>query len=160
VLDQAVERSGRPDAYQGPNLELARQLYAKFADIDPASMQTAPAGQPPQGCGAAGEGRLVPPSAGSFGQAVIDAAHYLAERAITAGDWERALSASERGLRCCPASDVLLADRAQAAETSGLSVGSLATRALREALKDVDPRLGLIPPDAELDAARVTGADS
>jgi len=93
-------------------------------------------------------------------QSVIDAAHYLAERAFAAGDWERALWSSERGLRACPTSDVLLADRSQAAAAGGVSTGELATRALREALRDLDPRLGLTGPDPDPGASRVTVVDS
>jgi hypothetical protein len=93
-------------------------------------------------------------------QTVIAAAHHLADRAITAGDWERALTATERGLRACPDSELLLADRQQAATTGGVSGGTLATRALRDALRDLDPRLGLTMPDANATSSRVTTVDS
>ncbi|WP_245720946.1 C40 family peptidase [Nocardia pseudovaccinii] len=70
-LAQAVEQSA-PAAYAG-QLDLAKQLYAMFADIDPASMPAPQAGQPPAGCGATGSG--APLSAGGpFGQAVVEAA--------------------------------------------------------------------------------------
>ncbi|MFE9328232.1 C40 family peptidase [Nocardia sp. NPDC052278] len=70
-LAQAIEQSA-PAAYAG-QLDLARQLYAMFADIDPASMPAPQAGQQPTGCGGNGSGAPNTPT-GSFAQAVIDAA--------------------------------------------------------------------------------------
>ncbi|MEV0766378.1 C40 family peptidase [Nocardia sp. NPDC050435] len=70
-LAQAVERSA-PNAYAG-QMELARQVYAMFADIAPATMPAPQAGELPGGCGSTGSGAPVTP-AGPFGQAVIDAA--------------------------------------------------------------------------------------
>ncbi|MFX0576230.1 C40 family peptidase [Nocardia nepalensis] len=70
-LAQAIEQSA-PAAYAG-QLDLARQLYAMFADIDPDSMPAPQAGQLPMGCGAGGSGAPLS-SAGPFGQAVIAAA--------------------------------------------------------------------------------------
>jgi hypothetical protein len=91
-------------------------------------------------------------------QTVIDAAHYLADRAIQAGDWEGAVWAIERGLRACPASDVLLEDREHARAIGGVSSGALATQALRDALRDLDPELGLTVPDPG--SSRVTVVES
>lgn len=70
-LAQAIEQSA-PAAYAG-QLDLATQLYAMFASIDPASMPAPQAGQQPTGCGANGSGAPLTP-AGPFGQAVIAAA--------------------------------------------------------------------------------------
>ncbi|WP_433664650.1 C40 family peptidase [Nocardia sp. CA-128927] len=70
-LAQAIEISG-PAAYAG-QLGLARQLYAMFANIDPASMPATGAGQPAAGCGSGGSGAPLT-AAGPFGLAVIQAA--------------------------------------------------------------------------------------
>ncbi|RDI43582.1 C40 family peptidase [Nocardia mexicana] len=71
-LAQAIEQSA-PAAYSG-QLELARRLYAMFADLDVASMPATPAGQPAAGCGTGGSGTPVPGEASEFGAAVIAAA--------------------------------------------------------------------------------------
>ncbi|NKY43594.1 C40 family peptidase [Nocardia cerradoensis] len=71
-LAQAVEVSA-PNAYAG-QLDLARRLYAMFADIDPGALPAAEPGQSPTGCGpeAGSPGEPVPAS--GFGQAVVAAA--------------------------------------------------------------------------------------
>ncbi|WP_245668394.1 C40 family peptidase [Nocardia xishanensis] len=69
-LAQEIERSA-PNAYAG-QLELARRLYALFADIDPASMPRTPAGAPAAGCGPNGSGTPLPAQASEFGRAVIE----------------------------------------------------------------------------------------
>ncbi|WP_435592138.1 C40 family peptidase [Nocardia sp. bgisy118] len=69
-LAQEIERSA-PNAYSG-QLELARRLYALFADIDPASMPRTPAGAPAAGCGPNGSGTPLPGEASEFGRAVIE----------------------------------------------------------------------------------------
>ncbi|MGW0251112.1 C40 family peptidase [Nocardia goodfellowii] len=76
-LAQAVERSA-PNAYAG-QMDLARKVYAMFADIAPATMPAPQAGQLPGGCGPTGSGAPLTP-AGPFGQAVIDAAMYWLRR--------------------------------------------------------------------------------
>ncbi|WP_327116494.1 C40 family peptidase [Nocardia sp. NBC_01730] len=68
-LAQAIERSA-PNAY-GAQLELARQLYVMFADIDPGSAPAAP-GEPALGCGPTGSGTPLPAEASAFGRAVIE----------------------------------------------------------------------------------------
>lgn len=62
-LAQAIERSA-PNAY-GSHLDLARRLYALFADVDPTAVPGATAG-----CGADGSGAPLQPGS-EFGQAVI-----------------------------------------------------------------------------------------
>ncbi|WP_433709703.1 C40 family peptidase [Nocardia sp. CA-084685] len=75
-LAQAIEQSA-PNAYAG-QLELARQLYALFADIDRASMPRTTAGSPASGCGSTGSGAPLPAAASAFGRAVIEhAARWL-----------------------------------------------------------------------------------
>ncbi|WP_327119005.1 C40 family peptidase [Nocardia sp. NBC_01730] len=69
-LAQAIERSA-PNAY-GAQLELARQLYALFADIDISSIPRVSAGSPAAGCGTTGSGTLLPAEASAFGRAVIE----------------------------------------------------------------------------------------
>ncbi|MGV9822946.1 C40 family peptidase [Nocardia xishanensis] len=69
-LAQEIERSA-PNAYSG-QLELARRLYALFADIDPASMHRTPAGSPAAGCGPDGSGTPITAEASEFGRAVIE----------------------------------------------------------------------------------------
>ncbi|VFA96271.1 C40 family peptidase [Nocardia cyriacigeorgica] len=71
-LAQEIERSA-PNAY-GRHIELARQLYAMFADLDPGSMPRTPPGAPASGCptGNTPSGQLPPTS--DFGTAVIEAA--------------------------------------------------------------------------------------
>ena len=71
-LAQAIEVSG-VNAYAG-QMDLARHLYAMFADIAPASLPTATAGQPASGCGANGSGALLPGATSDFGAAIIAAA--------------------------------------------------------------------------------------
>ncbi|WP_228539361.1 C40 family peptidase [Nocardia sp. XZ_19_385] len=74
-LAQAVERSA-PNAYAG-QMDLARKVYAMFADTAPATMSPPQPGQLAAGCGPTGSGAPTTP-AGPFGQAVIDAAmHWL-----------------------------------------------------------------------------------
>ncbi|MEV5835380.1 C40 family peptidase [Nocardia sp. NPDC052112] len=70
-LAQAIEQSA-PASYTG-QLDLAKKLYAMFADIDPASIPAPRAGQQPMGCGGNSSGAPLTPT-GPFGQAVIDAA--------------------------------------------------------------------------------------
>ncbi|MBY8862034.1 C40 family peptidase [Nocardia sp. CA2R105] len=70
-LAQAVERSA-PDVYSG-QLDLARRLYAQFADINVATMTSAP-GQLLTGCGSDGSGAPVSGNGGTFGAATIAAA--------------------------------------------------------------------------------------
>ncbi|WP_280366274.1 hypothetical protein [Nocardia abscessus] len=69
-LAQAIERSA-PNAYAGQS-ELARRLYATFADLDPASMARTPAGSLAAGCGTTGSGTTLPVEASAFGRAVIE----------------------------------------------------------------------------------------
>ncbi|MEV0027917.1 NlpC/P60 family protein [Nocardia sp. NPDC050793] len=69
-LAQEIERSA-PNAYSG-QLELARRLYALFADIDPASMPRTMPGSPAAGCGPGGSGTPLPAEASEFGRAVIE----------------------------------------------------------------------------------------
>ncbi|MEV3965888.1 C40 family peptidase [Nocardia sp. NPDC050193] len=69
-LAQAIERS-EPVAYR-QHLALAQDLYAMFADLDPASMPRTPAGSPAAGCGAGGSGAPLSSESTAFGQAVID----------------------------------------------------------------------------------------
>ncbi|MGY1898403.1 C40 family peptidase [Nocardia gipuzkoensis] len=69
-LAQAIERSA-PNAYAG-QLELARRLYAMFADLDPGSMPRTPVGSPAAGCGTTGSGTPLPAEAKGFGRAVIE----------------------------------------------------------------------------------------
>jgi cell wall-associated NlpC family hydrolase len=69
-LAQAIERSA-PNAYAG-QLELARRLYAMFAELDPGSMARTPAGSPAAGCGTTGSGTPLPVEASAFGRAVIE----------------------------------------------------------------------------------------
>ncbi|WP_283780214.1 C40 family peptidase [Nocardia sputi] len=69
-LAQAIERSA-PNAYAG-QLELARRLYAMFADLDPGSMPRTPGGSPPAGCGTTDSGTPLPAEAKEFGRAVIE----------------------------------------------------------------------------------------
>ncbi|MFE3757935.1 C40 family peptidase [Nocardia tengchongensis] len=71
-LAQAVEMA-KINAYAG-QLDLARDLYVKFADIDPASLSSARAGQPASGCGPNGAGMLLPGASSEFGAAIIAAA--------------------------------------------------------------------------------------
>ncbi|WP_280184422.1 C40 family peptidase [Nocardia gipuzkoensis] len=68
-LAQHIEQSA-PNAYAG-QIELARQLYQRFADIDP---RTAPAsaGAAPTGCGSGAASVLSPAEASAFGRAVIE----------------------------------------------------------------------------------------
>ncbi|MGW5217379.1 C40 family peptidase [Nocardia sp. NPDC004085] len=68
-LAQAIERSA-PNAYAG-QLELARRLYAMFADLDPGTMPRTPAGSP-AGCGTTGSGTPLPAEASAFGRAVVE----------------------------------------------------------------------------------------
>jgi cell wall-associated NlpC family hydrolase len=69
-LAQAIERS-EPDAYH-QHLALAQDLYAMFANLDPASMPRTPAGSLTAGCGPSGSGAPLSGEATVFGQAVID----------------------------------------------------------------------------------------
>ncbi|MFE3725818.1 C40 family peptidase [Nocardia sp. NPDC059154] len=69
---QAVEVA-KVNAYAG-QMDLARNLYAKFANLDPASLSTAQAGQPAIGCGLNGAGMLLPGASSDFGSAIIAAA--------------------------------------------------------------------------------------
>ncbi|MCM6774424.1 C40 family peptidase [Nocardia sp. CDC159] len=68
-LAQAVEKSA-PNAYAA-QLDLARKLYAMFADIDTTS---GPPGLPAPGCGSQGSGAPLVGQGGSFGAAVVRAA--------------------------------------------------------------------------------------
>lgn len=69
-LAQQIERSA-PNAY-GAHIQLAHQLYALFAAIDPTSMPRTPAGSPAAGCGPTGSGAPLTGEATAFGQAVIE----------------------------------------------------------------------------------------
>ncbi|MGO4644048.1 C40 family peptidase [Nocardia sp. 2YAB30] len=69
-LAQAIEHSA-PNAY-GAQLELARRLYALFADIDVSSMPRTSAGSSAAGCGPTGSGTPLPAEASAFGRAVIE----------------------------------------------------------------------------------------
>ncbi len=71
-LAQAVEMSA-PNAYAA-QLELARRLYAMFADIDPSSLPATMPGQPVTGCGPGPGASGGPVKASGFGQAVVAAA--------------------------------------------------------------------------------------
>ncbi|MFC8529193.1 C40 family peptidase [Nocardia sp. NPDC057227] len=68
-LAQAIERSA-PNAYAG-QLDLARQLYAAFADVDPGATPRSGSSSMAPGCGAGDSGALVPGESSAFGQAVI-----------------------------------------------------------------------------------------
>ncbi|WP_245562823.1 C40 family peptidase [Nocardia araoensis] len=69
-LAQAIERSA-PNAYSG-QLELARRLYAMFADLDPASMPRLQRGSQATGCGPGASGVPLPAEVSAFGRAVIE----------------------------------------------------------------------------------------
>lgn len=71
-LAQAVEVA-KVNAYAG-QLDLARRLYTQFANIDPASMPAAQAGQPATGCGSNGAGAPLPAGTSEFGAAIVRAA--------------------------------------------------------------------------------------
>ncbi|WP_245713736.1 C40 family peptidase [Nocardia vaccinii] len=72
-LAQAVERSA-PDAY-ATQMDLARRLYAMFANVDPGTAAAdATAGQQPSGCGRGGSGAPLSGDGGVFGAAVVAAA--------------------------------------------------------------------------------------
>ncbi|MBF6331814.1 C40 family peptidase [Nocardia transvalensis] len=71
-LAQTVEKSA-PNAYAA-QLDLARKLYAMFADIAPESMPPRRPGQPAGGCGPEGSGAPLVTQDGSFGTAVVRAA--------------------------------------------------------------------------------------
>lgn len=68
-LAQAVERSA-PNAY-ATHLELARRLYAMFADIDPRTARTSP--DQASGCGSVSGTGVGAVQASGFGRAVIEA---------------------------------------------------------------------------------------
>ncbi|MBF6215950.1 C40 family peptidase [Nocardia puris] len=67
---QAVEGSDHPERY-AEFTDLAVDLYATFAGIDPASLPPAEPGQPTPGCGPDGSGAPVTPGATEFGEAVV-----------------------------------------------------------------------------------------
>jgi cell wall-associated NlpC family hydrolase len=69
-LAQAIERSA-PNAYAG-QMDLARQLYTVFADIDPGLATSGPAGGAAPGCGSTGSGTPLTAQDAEFGRAVIE----------------------------------------------------------------------------------------
>ncbi|MEU6559267.1 C40 family peptidase [Nocardia nova] len=71
-LAQAIEVSA-PNAYAA-QLDLARRLYAMFADTDVSSLPATDPGQPATGCGPADAAPGAPAAASGFGQAVVEAA--------------------------------------------------------------------------------------
>ncbi|WP_254190901.1 C40 family peptidase [Nocardia noduli] len=68
-LAQHIEQSAL-NAYAG-QIELARELYQRFADIDPRTASSA-AGAAPTGCGSGAVSVLSPAEASAFGRAVIE----------------------------------------------------------------------------------------
>ncbi|WP_239476956.1 MULTISPECIES: C40 family peptidase [Nocardia] len=68
-LAQHIERSA-PNAYAG-QIELARELYQRFADIDPRTASSV-VGAAPTGCGSGVGSTLSPAEASAFGRAVIE----------------------------------------------------------------------------------------
>ncbi|MGW4369199.1 C40 family peptidase [Nocardia takedensis] len=70
-LAQHIERSA-PNAY-ARQLDLARELYSLFADLDPGTApRTGPAGRAMPGCGTDSGTPLSPAEASAFGRAVIE----------------------------------------------------------------------------------------
>ncbi|WP_280426682.1 C40 family peptidase [Nocardia carnea] len=69
-LAQAIERSA-PNAYAA-QMDLARQLYAMFADIDPGPVTPGQAEGAAPGCGHSGSGAPLTAQDSEFGRAVID----------------------------------------------------------------------------------------
>ncbi|MET7772084.1 C40 family peptidase [Nocardia sp. NPDC005366] len=69
-LAQHIEQSA-PNAYAG-QIELARELYQRFADIDPRTTSSASAGAAPRGCGSGAGSVLSPAEASTFGRTVIE----------------------------------------------------------------------------------------
>ncbi|WP_249643849.1 C40 family peptidase [Nocardia sputi] len=69
-LAQTIERSA-PNAYV-TQLDLARHLYAMFADIDPGPVAPGPQGGAAPGCGASGSGAPLTAQDSEFGRAVIE----------------------------------------------------------------------------------------
>ncbi|MEX1171832.1 MAG: bacterial transcriptional activator domain-containing protein [Chloroflexota bacterium] len=79
-------------------------------------------------------------------QLVVDAAHTLAELALTASELSRARWAVEHGARACPSSEVLAQDRMRIAHAAGdLSGVDAVMRDLRAALDGEDPARALHP---------------